>query len=123
VPPGRTGFPRHFHCANEEAIYVLEGEGRLRIGADNVALRSGDYVTIPVGPAFAHEIVNTGVGALTYLCLSTMLPAEVVGYPDSKKVLAVAVPDAGRSEPWIRLLAFEASNVGYYDGENVDPRG
>ena len=31
VPPGRRAWPYHYHLANEEAIYVLEGSGTLRI--------------------------------------------------------------------------------------------
>src|SRR5579872_5800897 len=30
IPPGKTAFPFHFHSAIEEAIYVLEGTGKLR---------------------------------------------------------------------------------------------
>ncbi|HKO50122.1 MAG TPA: cupin domain-containing protein [Polyangiaceae bacterium] len=125
VPPGRSAFPRHFHCANEEAIYVLEGEGRLRLGEETLTLSAGAYVTIPVGPNHAHQFANTGESPLRYLCLSTMHPTEVVGYPDSKKVLALgSAPSSPGSpaEPWIRLLAFEPSSVGYFDGEDLDRR-
>jgi uncharacterized cupin superfamily protein len=123
VPPGRSAFPRHFHCANEEAIYVLEGEAILRLGDQRVALRPGDYATIPVGPEHAHELVNSGPGPLRYLCLSTMLPAEIVGYPDSGKILALGTPPPDPTTnrpPWVRIVAFEASNVDYYEGENIE---
>jgi uncharacterized cupin superfamily protein len=125
VPAGRSAFPRHFHCANEEAIYVLEGEGTLRLGDETLALTAGDYASIPVGPSHAHELVNSGTVPLRYLCLSTLHPAEVVGYPDSKKVLAqgAGAPGPGSSgEPWIRLVVFEASSVEYFDGEDVERR-
>lgn len=125
VSPGRSAFPRHFHCANEEAIYVLEGEGTLRLGDETLAVTVGDYASIPVGPSHAHELVNSGTGPLRYLCLSTLHPAEVVGYPDSKKVLALGAgaPGPGLSaEPWIRLVVFEASSVQYFDGEDVEQR-
>ena len=36
VPPGRRAWPYHYHLANEEAIYVLEGSGILRIGGEEV---------------------------------------------------------------------------------------
>jgi uncharacterized cupin superfamily protein len=122
VPPGRAAFPHHFHCSNEESLFVLEGEGTLRIGDDTVAVRSGDYLTFPIGPKFAHQLRNTGNGPLRYLCFSTLSGAEVVGYPDSKKVGALAAPSieaALKGEHWVRLLAFEPSKVGYYDGEEV----
>jgi uncharacterized cupin superfamily protein len=34
VEPGRAAFPRHYRLANEEAIYVLEGSGTLRLGRE-----------------------------------------------------------------------------------------
>ena len=52
VPPERTAFLRHYHLANEEAIYVLEGSGTLRIGreeGEEVGVSQGDYVALPVG--------------------------------------------------------------------------
>jgi hypothetical protein len=53
-----------------------------------------------------------------------MLPTDLVGYPDSNKVLATAAPpasDGGSQEPWIRMLVRDASSVGFYDGEAGDP--
>ena len=32
LPPGRAAYPAHYHCVNEEALFVLEGEGAVRIG-------------------------------------------------------------------------------------------
>src|SRR5438067_1293889 len=86
VPPGRAAFPRHFHTANEEALYVLEGEGTVRLGDAIIVLKPGDYVTFPLGPSHAHQVRNTGTGPLRYLGLSTLQMPEVVGYPDSKKI-------------------------------------
>jgi uncharacterized cupin superfamily protein len=115
VPPGKTAFPNHYHCANEESIYVLEGTGTLRIGADEVQVGPGDYATFPVGPAHTHQLLNTGDGPLRYLCLSTMLLTEVVGYPDSKKIGAFGYATTGES--MTRIMVREESAVDYYDGE------
>jgi len=125
VPPGRTAFPRHFHCANEEALFVLQGEGTLHLGDATVEVRPGDYATLPVGPAHAHVLINRGVSPLRYICFSTMLPTDLVGYPDSKKVLALAIPapvsDERDGGPWIRLIVPAASGLAFYDGEDTDP--
>ena len=58
VPPGRRAWPYHYHLANEEAIYVLEGTGLLRIGNEEVEVSKGDYAALPTGPAGAHGISN-----------------------------------------------------------------
>lgn len=47
VPPGKRAFPFHSHSSNEESIYILEGEATLRLGADQVKVRGGDYITMP----------------------------------------------------------------------------
>jgi uncharacterized cupin superfamily protein len=115
VPPGKTAFPNDYHCANEESLYVLEGSGTLRIGQDEVPVGPGDYATFPVGPACTHQLLNTGTGPLRYLCFSTLLPTEVVGYPDSKKISAMGYTAAG--EPMVRIMVRQESGVDYYDGE------
>jgi uncharacterized cupin superfamily protein len=122
VAPGRTAFPHHYHCVNEEALYVLEGEGTLRIGDTKVELRAGDWVNIPTGPAHAHQFLNTGKAPLKYLCISTLGAAEIVGYPDSKKVAAMAGASyevAIKGDFWARLIAREGTSLDYYDGEDV----
>lgn len=102
VQPGHAATPLHYHCANEEAIFVLDGEGELRIGGETVALRAGDYAALPVGPDFTHQLKNTGQAVLRYLCMSTMLPTEIIGYPEERKVSAVAAQSlSGEIKPWV----------------------
>ncbi len=121
VAPGRSAFPRHFHCAIEEALFILEGTGTLRIGEAQVVLRPGDWVTLLPGPDGAHQVVNDGEGPLRYLCLSSKARADVVGYPDSNKVGAMASPGPDFfAEPWVRGIFNADAQVGYYDGEEVD---
>lgn len=121
IEPGRTSFPKHFHCANEEAIFILEGSGETRIGTDTVAVEAGDYIAYPVGPEFAHTIKNTGNGPLRYVCVSTMIRTEIVGYPDSKKIGAVGLADpvTGIMGAKVMALIKEQPPVDYYDGEDI----
>lgn len=107
VPPGRSGFPYHFHCVNEEALFVLAGEATLRLGGHEVPVRAGDYVALPAGPASAHQLRNTGAVPLRYLCLSTLQPTEVAVYPDIDTIGVMAVPSidaARRGEHWVSLM-------------------
>jgi uncharacterized cupin superfamily protein len=123
VPPGRTAFPLHFHSANEEALFVLEGEGTLRLGKETVPLRQGDYVTFPPGEESAHQLINSGKAPLRYLALSTLQPTEIVGYPDSGKIGAANFhfDPSGKRVARLRALFRRDSQVtDYYDGEKVD---
>jgi hypothetical protein len=108
--------------AREAAMFVLEGEGMLRIGDDTVPIRAGDYATFPVGPRFAHQVQNTGAAPLRYLAMSTLHSTEVVGYPDSKKLGARSAPsyqEALKGTNWVGLLVREGPMTGYYEGEDL----
>ena len=121
VPPGRSAFPHHYHCAIEEALFILDGEGRLRIGEAEVTVRAGDYVTLPAGPDHAHRLDNTGQAPLRYLCISSRAVADVVGYPDSGKIAAMANPSSNFFDPpWVRAIFKEDATVGYFDGEKTE---
>jgi uncharacterized cupin superfamily protein len=125
LPPGKTAFPYHFHSALEEAIYVLEGRGTLRIGKDQVEVRAGDYVAIPAGPDYTHALTNSGTEPLRYLCMSgpaTPATMDILGYPDSKKIAFAAGVEPGkvawRDGAWIvKIIKEDQPPVGYYDDE------
>ncbi len=114
-PPGKKAFPYHCHYAIEEGVYVLSGKADIRIGEETVSIGPGDYVALPTGRAFAHQIVNSGPEDLVYLCFSTMDDPDVVAYPDSDKVGAVA----GFASGGDRLTAFfpRKAAVPYWTGE------
>jgi uncharacterized cupin superfamily protein len=119
LPPGTSAFPFHFHCANEELIYVLEGEGTLRIGDEKIALRPGSFAAMPPGRDHAHRLYNTSAGTLRYLCVSTMIEPEICVYPDSDKVGVMAGSAPGGNPAWRTLAGVypESSSVSYYEGE------
>src|SRR5215470_9116576 len=71
LEPGAVSYPFHFHCANEEAIYVVAGRGTLRIGASRVPVRAGDWIALPIGPEHAHQMLNDGDSSLVYLAVGT----------------------------------------------------
>jgi uncharacterized cupin superfamily protein len=126
VEPGRAAFPRHYHLANEEAIYILEGSGTLRLGEEGkeVELSRGDYVALPVGAGGAHQLVNTSGEVLRYLCLSTVVEPDVLLYPDSGKVGVYAGEEAVRPKEEGIFAEFLRDDVGvgdyYLDGAEVD---
>lgn len=121
VAPGKTAFPHHYHCGIEEAIFVLEGSGQLRIGEDRVPVRTGDFVALPAGPEHAHQLLNDSDAPLRYLCISNRAKADVVAYPDSGKIGAMAAADPARwfQTTTVRAIFFENSGVGYFDGEDA----
>ncbi len=124
VAPGKTAFPFHFHSAFEEALFVIEGDGSARIGPETVAVRAGDYLVFPAGPATPHALTNTGSTPLRYLALSspaTPATLDIVAYPDSKKVAFASGVDpikGFRGGAWVmNLIKQDQPMLDYYDDE------
>jgi uncharacterized cupin superfamily protein len=121
VPPGKRAFPLHAHLANEECIFILEGEGIMRMGEREVAVRAGDYVALLPGKDNSHQLVNTSQAPIRYLCLSTMRSPEIAFYPDSSKVGVTAVADKERMRILFkRSAALGGTMADYFDGEDPD---
>ncbi len=120
LDPGASAFPRHYHCANEEAIYVLEGEGMLSVGAAEVRMRAGDFAALPRGSEYAHRLRNCSDQPLKYLCFSTMIEPDVGVYPDSNKVgfFAGAAPGGDQSLRRLSGMFRLEDGVGYFDRES-----
>jgi uncharacterized cupin superfamily protein len=118
LPAGDRSWPYHYHTANEEALYVLDGTGVLRLGGDTVALAAGDYVALPADTAGAHRVLNDGDDPLRYLMVSTMTDPDVTVYPDSGKVgVFVGAPPGGGGDRPVEGYYRREDRVDYWDGE------
>lgn len=114
VPPGKAAFPFHLHNGNEEMIFILEGEGTLRLGRDEIAVASGTFVACPPGPDHPHQLINTSGKELRYLVVSTMEYPDISEYPDSNKIGAYVTSVYGGG---FRALYRKDDSLSYYDGE------
>ena len=65
VAPGETSL-RH-RLSVSEVYYILSGEGRMRIGAEDRLVRPGDAIYIP--PHATQCIQNPGPEPLRFLCI------------------------------------------------------
>ncbi len=121
IPVGQKNWPFHYHLANEESIFVLAGEGRVRFPDQELPLVPGDYVTFPVGEAGAHQIVNEGDEALRFLCLSTMIEPDIAIYPDSGKVglFGGGAPGTDPDKRSLNVFLRHDATIDYWDGEDA----
>ena len=117
VPPGKRAWPYHYHEANEEAIYVLDGRGTLRTPDGEVTVEPGDYVALPTGEGGAHQLRNDGEEVLRYLAASTMCEPDVLVYPDSRKVGVYAGAPPGESKGAVRTYLDADAELDYWDRE------
>lgn len=137
LPPGHKSWPYHYHAANEEAIYVLEGTGTIRLataddadpddpatdgtvnaGADDTHdVSAGTYVALPADESGGHRVINDSEGPLRYLVISTMVEPDVTVYPDSGRFgVYVGSPPGGREERSLEGYYDAEDTVGYWDG-------
>lgn len=110
VPSGKANCPYHYHTANEEAFYILNGSAMLRTPHGEQPLAAGDFVFFPTGPAGAHRISNPSlIQPLVYIDYSTKHAGDICVYPDSGKIGAWFPGGGG--------LFRQQDAVDYYEGE------
>lgn len=86
IAPGDKSTEFHTHKYEEEAIYVLSGQGTEVIGDTTQRIGPGDFIGFPAGDA-AHETVNDGTEPLVCLVIGQRLAQDVVDYPRKGKRL------------------------------------
>ena len=83
LPPGQWSSHRHWHTAEDEFVWVLEGEGVLVSDEGEQVLRPGDCAGFPAGLADGHHIQNRSDRDLVLLEVGTRnAAADACDYPD-----------------------------------------
>ena len=72
APGGATA--EHYHPRTEELYFFVSGSGRMRLGADEADVVSGDCVVIP--PGTPHKLWNRGTDPLVLLCCCVLADAD-----------------------------------------------
>jgi uncharacterized cupin superfamily protein len=86
VAPGDETTEHHKHYHEEECLYILEGTGTARIGAESHVVAAGDFVGFRKG-GLAHSLKNTGDGVLKCIIVSQRKHHDVSDYPRRGKRL------------------------------------
>lgn len=95
IKPGAQSALRHWHSAQDEFIYVIEGELVLVTDGGEQVLRPGMCAGFPAGKADGHHLVNRGGRDAIYLEIGDRTRNDVVTYPDND-ILAPATSDGSR---------------------------
>jgi uncharacterized cupin superfamily protein len=77
LPPGNWSSQRHWHSAEDEFVYVLEGELTLIEDGGETALRPGDCAAFPKGSGNGHHLINKSDTMAVYLEVGARSPADV----------------------------------------------
>ena len=107
LAPGQVSCPVHWHLAEEEMFYVLDGCVTLVGPRGEWELVRGDFISFPTRANAAHKIVNRSDAPCTLLMVANTDERDVCFYPDSKKLLVEKTDQMVRYEP----------TLDYFDGE------
>jgi uncharacterized cupin superfamily protein len=105
IAPGKLDGEPHCHAAETEFFLVLEGEGAVLLGDEEIPLRPGSFVGRPPGTGVAHAFR----GPLTLLTYGTNEPNEICYYPRSKQLKFWGVDAQITAEPLTRYWDDPAS--------------
>jgi uncharacterized cupin superfamily protein len=67
----------HWHSAEDEFVYVLEGELTLIEDGGETVLRAGDCAAFPKGSGNGHHLINKSGAMAVYLEVGARSPADV----------------------------------------------
>lgn len=80
--PGAISAQRHWHQAQDEFVYVLEGELVLESNAGATPVKAGQCLGFKAGVADGHRLANRSTRPATYLVVGDRTSPEFVTYPD-----------------------------------------
>jgi uncharacterized cupin superfamily protein len=81
LPPGSKSGHRHWHEAEDEALYVDSGHPVLVEDVETL-LKPGAFVAWPAGRALGHCLENRSDRAVTYLVMGSRYVQDVIHYTD-----------------------------------------
>ncbi|MCX7889224.1 MAG: cupin domain-containing protein [Rhodobacteraceae bacterium] len=82
LAPGAASSHRHWHEAEDEFLYVLDGTPTVIEDDGPHDLRPGDAACWPAGVENGHHVVNRSAAPCTCLVVGTRLPSDRVHYSD-----------------------------------------
>ena len=82
LPPGAWSSQRHWHTAEDEFVYVLEGEVVLVSDAGEEILRPGDCAGFKAGVEDGHHLQNRSEGDVVLLEVGSRKAEDAGDYPD-----------------------------------------
>jgi uncharacterized cupin superfamily protein len=82
LQPGAMSSQRHWHTAEDEFCYILEGELALVTNEGEQTLGTGMAMAFPANDGNGHHLVNKSAKSATYLEIGTRSPVEHVVYSD-----------------------------------------
>ena len=108
LQPGARSSIKHWHSAEDEMVYVLEGEVTLVEGETETVLRPGDAAAFRAGAPVGHCLMNLSNEPTRCMVVGTRAAVDVIAYPDHDRVLRRdrTMPD----EAWTTIAGAPAAS-------------
>lgn len=110
IQPGARSSIKHWHSAEDELVYMLEGEITVVEGEAHSVMRSGDAATFKAGAPVGHFLWNTSAAKARCLVVGTRAPFDRITYPDHDRV---CIRDRSQPDDVWRDLAGRPSGSPY----------
>jgi uncharacterized cupin superfamily protein len=88
LPPGAWSSQRHWHTAEDEFVYVVEGEVVLVTDSGEETLKAGDCAGFKAGDGDGHHLQNRSGADALVLEVGTRRDGDEAYYPDIDLVAA-----------------------------------
>jgi uncharacterized cupin superfamily protein len=82
LKPGAASAHRHWHEAEDEFVYILEGEATLIENDGEIILKSGDCAAFKANDSNAHCLVNRSQRDVLFIEVGTRAVKDRYHYPD-----------------------------------------
>jgi uncharacterized cupin superfamily protein len=82
LPPGAWSSQRHWHSAEDEFVYVLEGEVILVTDKGEETMKKGDCAAFAKGAADGHHLINKSDKMAVLLEVGTRVDSDECAYSD-----------------------------------------
>jgi uncharacterized cupin superfamily protein len=94
LAPGKVSSMCHWHTAEDEFIYLLEGEVVLRTSAGEQVISAGMCVGFPAGVEEGHQLINRSAHPAVYLEISNRDGEDTAYYTDAEVDMLWSPPHA-----------------------------
>ncbi|MEM6451831.1 MAG: cupin domain-containing protein [Cyanobacteria bacterium P01_D01_bin.105] len=90
LEPGAQSALRHWHSAQDEFVYVVQGELTLLTNEGEQTLGVSDMAGFAAGRANGHQLINRSEAAAVYLEIGDRTRPDTAEYPDADLVHKLA---------------------------------
>ena len=92
LQPEKAYFPYHYHTANEEVFYIINGQGTLKTPEGEKTVSEGDVIIMPAHENGAHMLINNFDVPLIFIEIKTVNSPDIAIRPEDGKFAVMGGP-------------------------------